>query len=240
MNPVKQVGSNARFLGHLVRTGQAKTVVATVRQKIWTDTISFGLCRDLTVPFPAPAAAMPITIRKATEEDIARLMDPLEAGVSIDELEERRDRREECSSGMLPTSYVGVTDDGAPCFFQMLIYPEQNSISKKLWDKAFPVVQPGQVMLEGVLVPSTFRGKKIMPMAMARLSELARNDSTTEAITFVDSGNIASLKGCVRAGYVPYCHRIRRWRFFHETVSFVPISKNTPIPGVTDSTGATR
>lgn len=234
MKPAMQIGSNTRFLVHLVRTGQIRTVAATVRQKLWSETISFGLRRDLTVPYPAPDAAMPITIRQATTADVDRMMNLHESGVPPEELEERRDRRQECDHGMLPTSYVGVTDDGAPCFFQMLIYPEQNHVSKKLWDKAFPVVEPGQVMLEGVLVPSAFRGKKIMPMAMAKLSELARNATTTEAITFVDRHNIPSLKGCIRAGYVPYCHRIRRWRLFHESVSFVPVPLRTSIPGVTD------
>jgi hypothetical protein len=240
MNPIRQVVSNTRFLIYLVKTRQLGAIVGAVRHKIWSDTISFGLRRDLTVPFPAPDAAIPLTMRKATQLDIDRLANLDEPGICLDELAERRERREAFAAGMDGHSYVAVDEHDTPCYFQMLMCPEQNHLSRKLWNKAYPEVKPGQVLIEGAFVPTAFRGKRIMPRAMALLSEIARNDTTTEAITFVDTSNIASLKGCVRSGYSPYCHRVRRWRFFHETVTFEPIPENTSIPGVTEPIKETR
>jgi hypothetical protein len=71
-----------------------------------------------------------------------------------------------------------------------------------------------------------------MPAAMARITDLVTNDETREAITFVDLDNIPSLKGCVRSGYVPYCHRKNRWRFFRESAWYDPIPTPIEIPDV--------
>ena len=42
-------------------------------------------------------------------------------------------------------------------------------------------------------------------------------------ITFVDAHNIASLKGCSRAGFFPYILRIEKWFMFKRKVKFTSI-----------------
>lgn len=232
MTMIDILARKASFVRHLVTSGQAGKIPGVVRHKCWSRTVSFGLRRDLTIPFTAPAAAIPIQVRPATERDYQVLFDANEPGVPLEEQHERRDRWLEVQAGMLK-NFVAVTDDDQPCYFQSLLYPNRNDWLRDVWREDFPQLQPHQVLMEGALTPTRFRGRKIMPSAMARIAEAAATDTATEAITFVDSANIPSLKGCVRAGFTPYCHRVVTWRLFRKTVAYPTIPPTTPIPGVT-------
>lgn len=234
MSIVDRIASKARFVGYLARSGQYKSVLSTFGDKIWGDTDSFGLHRDLTVRFAAPESAIPITVRKATQADVDCIMDVTEPGLSIEEINIRRGRGYEYNTGVR-NAYVAVTEDDVPCYFQMVVYSRQNSVIRKLWGKTFPELNPGQVLLEGAVTPPNFRGKRIMPKAMALISDAVRIDNETEAITFTDVTNIASLKGCYRAGYRPFCYRLRRRRFFYERVIVVPVDGDIVIPEISES-----
>jgi hypothetical protein len=232
MSPLQKLPGKIRFAFHLLRTGRPGSILPIIRHKFWSDTTSFGLCRDLTVPFPAPEAAIPLQVRAATERDIEFITRTDEPGVDPEELDERRDRRREYDAG-IRSNYVAVTGNDEPCYFQSVFTYSQRDVVRQVFGKSFPELQPGQVMLEGALTPTAFRGKRIMPAAMARITDLVTNDETKEAITFVDFDNIPSLKGCVRSGYVPYCYRKNRWRFFRQSATFDPIHAESTIPGVT-------
>jgi len=45
----------------------------------------------------------------------------------------------------------------------------------------------------------------------------------------VDEENAASLKGCARAGFVPYLRRHERFRLFRRYVSFTPVATPAPV-----------
>jgi hypothetical protein len=207
-------------------------VFAIIRHKLWSDTTSLGLRRDLTVPFPAPEAAIPLQVRAAIERDIERITRIDEPGIPLDEIDERRDRRKWYDAG-IRTNYVAITQNNEPCYFQSAIPYSQRDLVTRVYGKSFPELQPGQVLIEGPLTLTRFRGKRVMPAAMTRITDLITNDETKEAIVFVDLDNIPSLKGCVRAGYVPYCLRENRWRFFRQSIVFGPVPAETIIPGVT-------
>jgi hypothetical protein len=42
-------------------------------------------------------------------------------------------------------------------------------------------------------------------------------------ITFVDETSVPSLKGCAKAGFVPYVRRLESFRLFRRSIRFVPI-----------------
>jgi hypothetical protein len=232
MTTIAKLPGKIRFVSYLVTTGRLGAVPSIIQHKLWSDTTSYGLRRDLTVPFPAPDAAIPIRVREATERDLEQIFRIDEPGLSREEIDERRDRQAEYEKGAR-WCYVAVTDDDVPCYFQTVFTYEQRDALRKVHGKGLPDLQPGQVIMEGALTPVRFRGKRIMPAAMTRITDLVTNDETREAITFVDLDNIPSLKGCVRSGYGPYCHRKNRWRFFRESAWYEPIPTDTVIPGVT-------
>jgi hypothetical protein len=68
------------------------------------------------------------------------------------------------------------------------------------------------------------RAACLAPAAMAQIAERADQFGARWVVTFVDEGNAASLKGCARAGFVPYLRRDERFRLFQRRVSFTPVS----------------
>ena len=88
---------------------------------------------------------------------------------------------------------------------------------------SFPALKPDEARLEGAYTPAAFRGQRIMPAAMALIAERAADQRARYVHTFVGIENMASLKGCVRAGFPPYQWREQRLRLFGRTTSFDPL-----------------
>jgi RimJ/RimL family protein N-acetyltransferase len=81
-------------------------------------------------------------------------------------------------------------------------------------------------LLEGAYTPEAYRGKGIMGAAMAEIATRAAEHGARWVITFVDAHNEASLKGCVRAGFIPYLKRHEKFRLFCRRVAFEPIENS--------------
>ena len=82
------------------------------------------------------------------------------------------------------------------------------------------MLEQDERLLEGAFTHESFRGKGIMPEAMAKIAEIGKETDAQSIMTFVQSDNIPSLKGCQRAGFSPSGIRKDRWRFFKKSVSF--------------------
>jgi hypothetical protein len=191
--------------------------------------LSFGLRRDLHIPFTAPQASIPITVRPLEERDIKSILDTEAPGISDDEREERKTRLQMLRAGIM-TCYVAVNDEDTPCYMQWLIGPEQNDKIQAYFKGIFPRLEPGEALLEGAFTPEAYRGKRIMPCAMAQIAEKAVGLGARWVITFVTQDNIPSLKGCQRSGFVPYLTREEKWRAFRHHVTFTPLPEGTPYP----------
>ena len=59
---------------------------------------------------------------------------------------------------------------------------------------------------------------------MARIAEQASDFGAQHVITFVGHSNVASLKGCERAGFAPYVERRESWFLFRQRVRFLPLT----------------
>ena len=114
--------------------------------------------------------------------------------------------------------YVAVNTDNLPCYRQWLMGPSQNEKIKDFFKGSFPVLKNNEALLEAAFTLPTFRGKRIMPAAMARISEKGVDIGAKYIITFVDINNIPSLKGCKRSGFNPYVLRIEKWFLFKTSI----------------------
>jgi hypothetical protein len=167
--------------------------------------LSFGLRRDLATPFAPPEAKIPIAVREASESDAFLLFAAPQPDLPPQERRELAWRRKLFESGT-PKCFVAVDErDGAPCYVQWLMGPLQNPTIQAM--NAFPVLQPGEALLENAYTPVRYRGLGIMPAAMARIAERAADLDARFVLTFVGQENIASLKGCAKAGFAPYIVR---------------------------------
>jgi len=69
-----------------------------------------------------------------------------------------------------------------------------------------------------------------MAAAMALVAERGREIGARYVITFVEQNNIASLKGCKRAGFSPYLLRHEKWFLFRRSLSLDKLPDGTPYP----------
>jgi hypothetical protein len=163
------------------------------------------LRRDLLTPFKAPAAKIPIAVRKVTDGDIPFLFPDPNADLPAPERKELAWRRQMLKAGT-PTCFVAVDQrNGTPCYVQWLLGAAQNATIEKLG--CFPALTPDEALLENAYTPVNYRGMGIMPAAMALIAERAAEFNARYVLTFVGVDNIASLKGCERAGFAPYLVR---------------------------------
>ena len=168
----------------------------------------YGLYRDLTKPLQTPKARIAITVRPLENRDLASLF-TLGEGRPLDEHLEVAWRRAFIEKGAR-RGYVAVdTRTDTPRYVQWLFGADDNDFVAHLG--GFPLLAPHQALLENAYTPPAYRGLGIMSSAMALIAERATCIGARDVLTFVDQHNVASLKGCQRAGFYPRLlhHRIR-------------------------------
>jgi GNAT superfamily N-acetyltransferase len=194
-----------------------------VTYRLYSNSASVGLRRDLQAPCLAPAAKRPFQVRPLTPDDELAWLDVREPGLSDEQVYARLGQARLLGSG-IRTCHVAVEPDGKACYMQWLILSNQNDQVRAFFGNLYPRLAPDEALLEGAYTPEAYRGQGIMAAAMAQIAERAGQFGARWVVTFVDEGNAASLKGCVRAGFVPYLRRQERFRLFRRRVSFTPVS----------------
>lgn len=214
-------GLRTQDLG-LVRSSQGRRRLwQAVRVRIFSRCEALGLRRNLNVPFAAPAAKIPLIVRPLRPDDDLSFLttgpetDPAAARGRLDQ------RR--LLDANLPTCWIAADANGAVCYMQWLIAAQDNARIQARWGGLFPVLQQDEALLEGAYTSESHRGQGIMSHAMARIAEQAQDLGARHVITFVEQKNVASLKGCERAGFAPYVERWETWSLFHRRVRFEPL-----------------
>ncbi len=195
----------------LVKHGEIKFIVSGIQKRVASEHKAFGLRRDLHLTFQSPEALIDISIRPFEDEDQKHFSMDLQNDGLV--------------AKHIPNCYVATTEDDIPCYRQWLMGPKQNGKIREFWGSTFPVLREDEALLESAFTSPNFRGKRIMPAAMARIAEQGNNLGVRWIITFVGIENIPSLKGCQRSGFSPYILRNERWFLFKRTVTFEEIPK---------------
>ena len=190
--------------------------------RLRSETFALGLARDLDTPHAAPPAAIPLTVRPLAPGDDLSFLDPA-PGLAAHEARNRTAQRRLLAAG-IPTCWVAVGPDDTPCYMQWLILPRDNARIRARWGDLFPALAPGEALLEGAYTAESHRGRGVMAHAMARIAEQARCLGARRVITFVGRDNVASLKGCSKAGFTPWTERQETWRLFRRRVRLAPLA----------------
>jgi GNAT superfamily N-acetyltransferase len=213
--------TRARDLSRLVLNEGPAKAWSAIRYRIYSDSTSLGLRRDLSQPFVNPTAKIPISVRPLAATDDLSALDP-EPGLPADEALSRLGQRRLVGSG-LRVCYVAIAQDGKPCYMQWAIPATENHRVRAVFGNLYPVLGSDEALLEGAYTPTAYRGKGIMSAAMAQVAERAADFGARWVITFVDERNPASVKGSVRAGFAPYLKRHEKFRLFYRQIEFEPI-----------------
>ena len=176
-------------------------MLRVVRSRLRSDFVAYGLRRDLSKPFTAPAAKIDLQLRPLAAGETLSFLDPAPGFTSDAEWIRRNQLR--IIAAKIPTCWLAIDPDGKPCYMQWLLGSADNPRIRKQWGAVFPRLGPEEALLEGAYTPETHRGLGIMANAMARIAEQARGLGARWVITFVDAENVASLKGCKKAGFHP-------------------------------------
>jgi len=213
--------SRALDLNRLVLSEGPTKALSAIRYRVYSDSTSLGLRRDLRQPFDKPMAKIPVTVRPISANDDMSALDP-EPDLPPDEAMARLAQRRLLQSG-LRVCYVAIAPNGTPCYMQWAIPATENPRVRAVFGNLYPLLASDEALLEGAYTPTAYRGKGIMGAAMAQVAERAADYGARWVITFVDERNSASVKGCVRAGFAPYLKRHEKFRLFYRQVRFEPI-----------------
>lgn len=174
-----------------------------LQKGLYTYTWRYGLRRSLDQKIEPPRAKIPLHVRPFATGDEEALFGHRLTGADAEDAREIRYRLEHLAAD-IPTPFVAVDETtGTPCYMQWLMGAEQNAkIQAKPW--GFPRLAQDEALLENAYTPPAYRGKHIMAEAMYLIAERARDFGARFAMTFVAGDNMASLKGCKRAGFDIY------------------------------------
>ena len=169
----------------------------------------YGLCRDIALPVEKPSAKIPITVRPLQDDDLTSLLSFNTSQNDRNEKLEVAWRRAFVDKGARG-GFVAIDQRSeTPCYVQWLFSYKDNNFIQRLG--GFPALETHEALLENAYTPPNYRGLGIMSAAMALIAERAWGIGARHVLTFVDEHNVASLKGCQRAGFYPQMlhHRTR-------------------------------
>lgn len=208
----------------LIRHARFGVALDGIKSQMYSDTRAFGLRRDLTKPFQAPSAKIPITIRRLTEKDVQSFRYDTDQDVTQAGVYQRTSRIGLMERG-IGAGYAAVDSEDRIGYVQWMFLPRDNEALQSFFEGVFPPLAPGYALLEGAFTFEAFRGLGIMSSAMALIAKKAADEGVRYVTTFVTVDNIPSMKGCERAGFSPYCVRTERHRFFTLNVDFANIAE---------------
>jgi RimJ/RimL family protein N-acetyltransferase len=209
----------ARAARRAVRSGTFGPTARSIARRVASTSRSYGLRRDLQAPHETPAAKIPISVRPLVDADAEHILD-LHADVDTAERWERQKRVGLLERG-IGRPYVAVDAHDDPCYVQWLFGAEENDEVADFFHGVFPTLAQDEALLEGAFTPVRHQGRRIMSAGMSMIAEKAADLGARHVITFVGEDNVASLKGCERAGFLPYVDRRETRQLGRLRVDFV-------------------
>ncbi len=202
--------------------GMGAILARRLGTRLWSRSEAIGLRRDLDRPFTAPEARIPLEIRELRAAEAPAILGDGDPTLDAGERWERTSRLRLWQSG-LGRCFAAIAADGRPCFVQWAFLAADNARMSTYFGGSFPELAPGEALIEGAYTPTALRGMGIMASAMARIAPEVGRHGARHLHTFVDVRNMPSLKGCLRAGYVPWQWRDQSWRLGRRRNRFGPL-----------------
>ena len=207
-----------------------RIILSEIRRRIYSDEIIYCLRRDLSISFEPPHPKIPIQIRPLNDNDIPKLLSLQKTKCGSGDYLQRLLRLQFLKAN-IRTCYVGLSNDDSPCFMAWLISPKENP-KLQAYLKNRPLLAADEVLLENVYIPENYRGKGIMPSAMGQLAEKGKEVGARWAIVYVFDSNIASIRGCLKAGFVKYKMGKEVWRMFRCQLTLELLERAGKVVGV--------
>lgn len=201
----------------VLRSGKFEALGREFAKRVFSNSESYLLRRDLSIPFHAAPAKRPIEVRPICDADVPEILKDRPGRLAI-------------LRAKIPTCYVAVTASGELAYMQWLVAHNDIERFKQFFDGELRDLGKDEVLLEFAYTFERFRGQKIMPAAMAAIAEKGLLSGAKYAVTYVQKDNTAALKGCAAAGFSPFMTREERWRVFSFKESFKSLPDGARYP----------
>ena len=205
MNKLK--GKLKIAINHL-KAGDLAFFYKNIFKRLLSKEYSFGLKRDLNIPFEKPIAKIELSVRLFQDNDAKYFSEEYISGINLREI---------------PYCYVAVSQDDVPFHRQWLIMAAENNIIQTFYSGRMPLLQDDEALIEGVVTIPSKRGLGIMPAVLSQIAEKAKYNGVRYLIAFVLINNVISLKGFNRCGFHPFILRIEKWFLFKRKVTYTEV-----------------
>jgi hypothetical protein len=182
--------------------------------------LSYGLTCDLGRMPRSPACIFGLRLRPLVEADVPQLFDAWARTHQTGVVEERLG----LIASRVGRPLVGIDLEDRPCFMIWMATSGENERLRAVFGGAYPVLQPGEGVIDGMFVPRTFEDTNVVHSALREVAALARRVGLHRLITFPYHSNAASLIALRQAGFLPYCVKVDSRHFFLHQVIFRPFS----------------
>jgi hypothetical protein len=196
---MKSLGRKLEFLAHARQIGP-RTFLSAAAAELWGAKSYFGLRCDLTNLPPLRPAKLETRMEARDPGAFTGFEDELRRVSGPDHVEALL-RVWMCRNG-LETLYAALSPEASAIYTQWLVRPATQHLLHAHAPGRFPVLQSGEVLLEGAYTFSGFRGVGAMGNGMGQLLRIGADEGAQSAITYVAADNVPSLRGCAKVGFV--------------------------------------
>jgi hypothetical protein len=197
---LNRILKKAHYAFLLLRIGGLIPFLSQMKRQIYSRGTFLGLQKDLNTDNIDVACEVEYSLQLASEEDMEELLEraKYESRESAHELIQRKWFYD---SGFRNCYIARALDTGELCYMQWMISSAAEPVLLQEFAGKFPVLGEDEVLLENAYTFEKYRGKRVMPSVEVRLAGIARDKGFKRMITYVLEDNVASLKGCERAGF---------------------------------------
>ncbi len=189
-------------------------------RRVWSSSISFGLCADLSGLPAARPARIAMRMEPQDPDSFTGFDDELELVSGVGRVEVA-DRQRLCAAGVA-TLYAAVDDSGLPIYAQWLIRRNEQEPLHRRTHGLFPQLGETEALVEGAYTFMNFRRLGAMADGMRQLLVQSRDAGDQKVFTYVAEDNVPSLRGCANVGFVLDHVRLDRRRLGVRRVFRVP------------------
>lgn len=184
----------------LMNTGGAIAFFVQLRRQIYSKATFLGLEKRLDTNWVDLPCRLQYHLLPASEDDIEEMLEKArdEGSESVHELLQRK-WFYDCG---FHDCYVGRTAyAGELCYIQWLVSRKDSEAVNSGFQSRLPSLKEDEILIENAFTFQKYRGNGVYPSALIRLAESSRGKGFKRMLVYVKEDNIASLKGCEKAGF---------------------------------------
>jgi hypothetical protein len=160
----------------------------------------WGLQKNLQTNNAPVPCEVKYSLQLASEKDMQEMLE-MAVSEGRDSAYELIGRKLFYDSGFRDCYVARSVDTNELCFVQWMISQENCQGLDRGFRNMLPKLERQDLWMENSYTFKKYRGKKVYPSVLVDLAEIARNKGFKRILTYVREDNIASVKGCERAGF---------------------------------------